>query len=446
MQTRCQGVNIDDYSFGLVCVDKAGVPVRHLFGKGSFDPEETFDTLIACDQCLGLEDIPDAIAMNGQVLALSEEIRSLKRMMVNISRNLAGLQQVVFSRGRYVMPATVGGAVPAVAVVPAGHAAVAHSTEVHHHYHHYHNVRKVEETEPEPAPEEEVPEIKEPENEPEPASEEPQKNCVQFNGMYVDSYESTPVVISQTGCDVTAKWGPALTVFGKIEGDVLKLNYEGWGNPEGQITDGLVTWRTANFWTWTKESAAQDAINEAEQTEAVPAKPCNLRSLAKKLNHIENKLADMSQESNSLLSQGGKRTSMRRKAKAAAATVASFDTDSAADASVIADDVALPQAPAVPAEDAASSAAPQDQPAAGVALAEDVASAADVDAGTDTAADGSDDSAAPAQPAARQAPPSAPAAEDAQAAEEDSTAAAAADAAATVASAQADADADTSTD
>merc|ERR1719371_85299 len=62
MRTDCQKETIVNYEFGLVCVNKQGFgqssPVKHLFGKNSFDPEETFDTLIKCDQCLGLEDIP----------------------------------------------------------------------------------------------------------------------------------------------------------------------------------------------------------------------------------------------------------------------------------------------------------------------------------------------------------------------------------------------------
>lgn len=97
MQTRCADEDIKDYSFGLVCVDKIGLPVRHLFGQDSFDPEETFDTLIPCDQCLGLDDIPDAVAVNGQVVALTQEIRSLEVMMQNISESVEKLNEKVFA-------------------------------------------------------------------------------------------------------------------------------------------------------------------------------------------------------------------------------------------------------------------------------------------------------------------------------------------------------------
>mmetsp|Transcript_10682 Transcript_10682/g.25413 ORF Transcript_10682/g.25413 Transcript_10682/m.25413 type:complete len:325 (-) Transcript_10682:24-998(-) len=55
MQTRCEDADIHNYNFGLTCVDAKGESTRHLFGKNSFDPRETFDTLIDCQLCLGLD-------------------------------------------------------------------------------------------------------------------------------------------------------------------------------------------------------------------------------------------------------------------------------------------------------------------------------------------------------------------------------------------------------
>merc|ERR1719460_1678357 len=74
MSTKCNKEDIANYEFGLVCVDKAGSPVKHLFGKDSFDPKETFDTLIKCDKCLGLEDIPDTVALAGEVASMAKEV------------------------------------------------------------------------------------------------------------------------------------------------------------------------------------------------------------------------------------------------------------------------------------------------------------------------------------------------------------------------------------
>jgi len=88
IQTDCASADIKNYDFGLVCVDKVGAPVRHLFGLNSFDPQETFDTLITCSSCLGLEDIPDAVALNGEVLAMSTEMKEMKDMMQIMADNV----------------------------------------------------------------------------------------------------------------------------------------------------------------------------------------------------------------------------------------------------------------------------------------------------------------------------------------------------------------------
>jgi hypothetical protein len=96
MKTDCKARAIKNYEFGLVCVDKTGSPVRHLFGKDSFDPQETFDTLLKCDQCLGLEDIPDAIALNGEVDGMAQDISKLKKMMTTMTKDVANLNQKVF--------------------------------------------------------------------------------------------------------------------------------------------------------------------------------------------------------------------------------------------------------------------------------------------------------------------------------------------------------------
>jgi len=97
MQTACQKVDTSNYNFGLVCVDRIGAPVRHLFGQDSFDPEETFDTQITCDQCLGLEDIPDPVALNAGVTTMSAELSKLRKMMQDIGMQVKRLNAKVLS-------------------------------------------------------------------------------------------------------------------------------------------------------------------------------------------------------------------------------------------------------------------------------------------------------------------------------------------------------------
>jgi hypothetical protein len=80
MQTRCQGQNISDYDFGMNCADSDGQITKHMFGKNSFDPEETFDTLVSCGNCLALDQEP-AKGMTDlaiTVLSLEKELDAIK--------------------------------------------------------------------------------------------------------------------------------------------------------------------------------------------------------------------------------------------------------------------------------------------------------------------------------------------------------------------------------
>merc|ERR1719316_1617788 len=80
MQTRCQGQNISDYDFGMNCADADGQITKHMFGKNSFDAEETFNTLVTCDTCLALDQEPakgvSDLAIT--VLSLEKELDSIK--------------------------------------------------------------------------------------------------------------------------------------------------------------------------------------------------------------------------------------------------------------------------------------------------------------------------------------------------------------------------------
>jgi len=143
MKTDCEsepknGPGYKDYEFGLVCVDKNGMPVKHLFGKDSFDPQETFDTLIKCDQCLGLEDIPDTVALAGEVASMAKDVNNLKDVMKNISVNVMMLNNKVFSQAA---PGPSPGPAPAPAV-PAQPAKFLVHGAVSHHKHHRGNLRR----------------------------------------------------------------------------------------------------------------------------------------------------------------------------------------------------------------------------------------------------------------------------------------------------------------
>jgi len=116
MQTQCAKENITDYEFGLICVDKTGEPVRHVFGKDSFDTEESFDTLIACEKCVGLDDIADETSLVKQVESLTSEVENMNKTLSTLRTSVKKLKGEVFKA-------------PAPAPAPSGLVKVSSSTK-----------------------------------------------------------------------------------------------------------------------------------------------------------------------------------------------------------------------------------------------------------------------------------------------------------------------------
>jgi len=92
VQTRCVNADITDFNIGVTCLDKSGDYIRYLYGRNSFEPEETFDTRVECELCLGVSEDPDMRQLKGvvpkqlveDVNALKIEVRSLKEQVNEI--------------------------------------------------------------------------------------------------------------------------------------------------------------------------------------------------------------------------------------------------------------------------------------------------------------------------------------------------------------------------
>merc|ERR550514_2132224 len=76
METSCEGEDMSGFTYGLMCVDGKGERVRHVFMGDAFEPVETFDTLIQCDLCLGL-DTAGSVGLGQEVGALKDEVKAL---------------------------------------------------------------------------------------------------------------------------------------------------------------------------------------------------------------------------------------------------------------------------------------------------------------------------------------------------------------------------------
>jgi len=126
IQTRCAAEDVSSYNFGMICVGEDGTPVNHVFGKGSFDPEEKFNTLIKCKKCMGLENIEDDNATvpkpktaMGQVEELHNEIKSLTNTLMALGQNVNNLNSAVFPH-KAGAPAPAAASSPAAAAAPKG--------------------------------------------------------------------------------------------------------------------------------------------------------------------------------------------------------------------------------------------------------------------------------------------------------------------------------------
>jgi len=117
VQTDCKEEDIGDYNFGLVCVDEAGLPVKHVFGEGAFDPSERFDTLISCNECLGLENVTEDLQFNNDVAVVGGMVKDLKADMLDLNGNLSRLNAAVFTPAP--APADISAPAPAAAEAPA---------------------------------------------------------------------------------------------------------------------------------------------------------------------------------------------------------------------------------------------------------------------------------------------------------------------------------------
>lgn len=100
IKTECKGLQgrLKDYTYGITCVDKDGKSKRHLFGQNSFNPEETFDTLIKCKLCLGLDTSKfERAILRAAVTELRDKLDSFKKDIANVTVDVEKLDKKVFT-------------------------------------------------------------------------------------------------------------------------------------------------------------------------------------------------------------------------------------------------------------------------------------------------------------------------------------------------------------
>jgi hypothetical protein len=94
IRTRCGGVDLSKFNIGVTCLDQSGGYTRYLFGKGSFQAEETFDTLVTCEKCLGVGPESSQFAMHGLMpRKLVEDVNALKVEVQTLNQKVRVLQE-----------------------------------------------------------------------------------------------------------------------------------------------------------------------------------------------------------------------------------------------------------------------------------------------------------------------------------------------------------------
>lgn len=99
IRTKCIGENLAKFNVGVTCLDKSGGYTRYLFGKDSFKAQETFDTLIACDRCLGVGPESSVFALHGLMpRKLVDDVSTLKTDLQTLTQKVRVLQDYDLAR------------------------------------------------------------------------------------------------------------------------------------------------------------------------------------------------------------------------------------------------------------------------------------------------------------------------------------------------------------
>lgn len=98
VKTQCQNVDTNvfkNYPMGVIASNHAGAPVRHLFGKDSFNVEEEFNTLIRATGCYGLDETAEAVSMENEIQALSKVIYGVKQQVDKLNGQVGTAQTLL---------------------------------------------------------------------------------------------------------------------------------------------------------------------------------------------------------------------------------------------------------------------------------------------------------------------------------------------------------------
>eukprot|EP00929_Paragymnodinium_shiwhaense_P070537 TRINITY_DN35717_c0_g1_i1.p1 TRINITY_DN35717_c0_g1~~TRINITY_DN35717_c0_g1_i1.p1 ORF type:complete len:539 (+),score=152.68 TRINITY_DN35717_c0_g1_i1:73-1689(+) len=130
METNCKQESILNFDFSFFCEENDGSETQHVFGQGSFDAVEKFNTLLVCKRCLGSsaqdpppKNIPaweSGPQLQQEVGLLTNTIRSLRSRMAELMTKVQQVTQTQAAAPQQPPPAPpVTPPAPPVATQPA---------------------------------------------------------------------------------------------------------------------------------------------------------------------------------------------------------------------------------------------------------------------------------------------------------------------------------------
>jgi len=121
METSCgppkmaAAVNLTNYEFGLLCVTGKNELSQQLFGKDSFAHIETFDTLIKCTHCLGLDEVKvggGGSAASAMTPDIAQDVAEIRSSLATMGTQIAALNAKVFPTAAAATAAAPAAAAP----------------------------------------------------------------------------------------------------------------------------------------------------------------------------------------------------------------------------------------------------------------------------------------------------------------------------------------------
>lgn len=93
VRSKCNGKDLSKFNPGITCTDKAGGYTRYYLGLNTFKEEETFDTTLKCQACVGVGDDPGKQVSGLLPKGMLEDFGSLEKEVYDLKKEMDGTKK-----------------------------------------------------------------------------------------------------------------------------------------------------------------------------------------------------------------------------------------------------------------------------------------------------------------------------------------------------------------